>query len=103
MVYGGLPTVALMQTDEQKIRYLQTQISNLYLRDVVLRNKLSSDRDLSELFDIIASGISALTNPTKLSNTFASVKKSKLSAVTIDKYIEYMENAFLIDKNSILK
>ena len=98
MVYGGLPTVALMQTDEQKVRYLQTQISNLYLRDIVLRNNLSSDKDISELFDIIASGISALTNPTKLANTFSSVKKSKLSAVTIDKHIEYMENAFLISK-----
>ncbi len=98
MVYGGLPAVALMQTDEQKAKYLQTQISNLYLRDIVLRHNLSSSNDLSELFDIIASGISALTNPTKLSNTFHSIKKSKISAVTIDKYIEYMEDAFLINR-----
>ncbi len=96
MMYGGLPAVALMKTDEQKVKYLQTQISNLYLRDIVLRYNLFSDNDLSELFDIISSNMSTLTNPTKLSNTFESIKKSKLSAVTIDKYIEYMEDAFLL-------
>ena len=75
MVYGGLPAVALMNTDEQKIKYLQTQISNVYLRDIVLRHNLASDRDLGELIDILASGISSLTNPSKLADTFRSVKK----------------------------
>lgn len=98
MVYGGLPAVALMQTDEQKSKYLQTQITNLYLRDIVLRHNLNSDNDLSELLDIIASGISTLTNPTKLSDTFRSVKKSKLSSVTIDKYITYMEESFMLSR-----
>ncbi len=98
MVYGGLPAVALMSTDEQKAKYLQTQISNLYLRDIVSRYNLTSDSNLDELIDILASGISTLTNPTKLSNTFATVKKTKLSAQTIDKYIDYMEEAFLINR-----
>lgn len=98
MVFGGLPAVSLMETDEQKIKYLQTQISNLYLRDIVLKYNLISNNNLSELFDIVASGISTLTNPSKLSNSFASIKKSKLSAVTIDKYIEYMEDSFLISR-----
>ena len=74
-MYGGLPAVALMNTDEQKIKYLQTQISNVYLRDIVLRHNLASDRDLGELIDILASGISSLTNPSKLADTFRSVKK----------------------------
>ncbi len=98
MVYGGLPAVAQMHTDEQKAKYLQTQIYNLYLKDIVSRNNLASDSDLSELFDIIASGISTLTNPAKLSDTFGSVKKSKLSAATIDKYLDHMEDAFLISR-----
>lgn len=98
MVYGGLPAVALMNTDEQKIKYLQTQISNVYLRDIVLRHNLASDRDLGELIDILASGISSLTNPSKLADTFRSVKKASLSAVTIDKYIDYMEEAFILSK-----
>ncbi|MEE0898412.1 MAG: AAA family ATPase, partial [Acutalibacteraceae bacterium] len=70
MVYGGLPAVALMKTEEQKTNYLMTQIRNLYLRDIVRRYKLHSDEDIGELLDILASGISTLVNPKKLSDTF---------------------------------
>lgn len=98
MIYGGLPAVVKMQTDEQKINYLQTQIKNVYLRDIVSRYNLASDQNLGELFNIIASGISTLTNPSKLSNTFKSVKNNSISASTINKYIEYMEDSFLIKR-----
>ncbi len=98
MVYGGLPAVALMQTNEQKISYLKTQIKNVYLKDIVERNNLSNDRNLEELLNILSSGISSLTNPTKLEKTFRSVKKSKISANTIDSYINYMRDAFILSK-----
>lgn len=98
MIYGGLPAVALMKTPEQKTSYLKTQIENVYLKDIVERHNLNSDEDIGELLDIIASGISSLTNPTKLANTFKSVKNSSLSAFTIDRYITYMQQAFMLSK-----
>lgn len=98
MVYGGLPAVALMKTPEQKSSYLKTQLENVYLKDIVERHNLNSDENLGELLDIIASGISSLTNPTKLANTFKSVKNSSLSALTIDHYITYMQQAFMLSK-----
>lgn len=98
MIYGGLPAVALMTTPEQKSSYLKTQIENVYLKDIVARHKLNSDENIGELLDIIASGISSLTNPTKLANTFKSVKNSTLSALTIDHYITYMQQAFMLSK-----
>lgn len=98
LVYGGLPAVALMQTDEQKANYLITQMKNVYIKDIVDRNKLNSNQDISELVDILASGISTLTNPRKLENTFKSVKNSTLCASTIDKYIGYLKDSFLISK-----
>ena len=98
MVYGGLPAVALMKTPEQKSSYLKTQLENVYLKDIVERHNLNSDENLGELLDIIASGISSLTNPTKLANTFKSVKNSSLSAFTIDHYITYMQQAFMLSK-----
>ena len=70
MIYGGLPAAALMKSSEQKMSYLKTQLKNLFIKDIVDRYHLGSDENLEELFDIIASGISSLTNPTKLSNTF---------------------------------
>lgn len=98
MVYGGLPAVVLMKTEEQKSSYLKTQLKNVYLKDIVERHNLNSNEDLGELLDIIASGISSLTNPTKLANTFKSVKNSSLSPLTIDHYITYMQEAFLLAK-----
>lgn len=98
MIYGGLPAVAAMQTSEQKASYLKTQLQNVYLKDIVERHNLGSDENISELLDIIASGISSLTNPTKLSNTFKSVKNSSLSAITVNNYITYMQEAFMLSK-----
>lgn len=98
MIYGGLPAVALMKTSEQKSSYLKTQLQNVYLKDLVERNNLNSDENIGELLDIIASGISSLTNPTKLANTFKSIKNTSLSALTIDRYITYMQKAFILSK-----
>lgn len=98
MVYGGLPAIVSMKTDEQKSTYLRTQFQNVYLKDIVERQHLNNDENIGELLNIIASGISTLTNPTKLSNTFKSVKNVNLSATTIDKYIDYMQDAFIISK-----
>ena len=98
MIYGGLPAIALMETEEQKSLYLKNQMKNVYLKDIVERYKLNSDGDISKLLNVIASGIPSLTNPTKLSNTFKSAKNSALSASTIDNYITYMEEAFILSK-----
>lgn len=98
MIYGGLPAVALMKDQEQKASYLKTQLQNVYLKDIVERHNLASDENIGELLDVIASGVSSLTNPTKLMNTFKSIKKSNLSAFTIDNYITYMQEAYMISK-----
>lgn len=97
-VYGGLPAVASMKSEEQKANYLITQMSNVYLKDIVNRNGLNSDRDIGELVDVLASGISSLTNPKKLENTFKTVKNSTLCAATIEKYIGFLKDSFLVNK-----
>ena len=97
MVYGGLPRVILAKTDEERMSYLQTQIEKTYLKDVIDRHNVRNDEELSELLNIIASGISSLTNPRKLANTFNSVKQMSLSEVTIKEYIHYFKEAFIID------
>jgi hypothetical protein len=97
-VYGGLPAVALMNTEEQKTNYLITQVNNLYIRDIINRYHLQSDTTIGELLDVISSGISTLTNPRKLSATFASVKQTTISELTVDKYIGHMEDAFMINR-----
>lgn len=98
MIYGGLPAIVSMKTPEQKISYLKTQLKNVYIKDLVERHNLNSDENISDLLDIIASGISSLTNPSKLSNTFKSVKHEILSPATINNYIDYMQEAFILSK-----
>jgi len=95
-VYGGLPAVALMKSEEQKATYLATQMKNVYLRDIVKRYNLQNDTNLGEVLDILASGISTLVNPKRISDTFRSVKKTEIAPETVKKYISYMEDAFLV-------
>ena len=98
ILYGGLPMVALMNDDEQKTIYLKTQLTNVYLRDIILKNHLTNDKNIDELLDVTASGMSSLTNPNELSNTFKSEKHEQISAITIDNYLNYLEDAFVISK-----
>lgn len=98
MVYGGLPAAALMNTEERKSNYLMSQMQNLYLKDIINRYNLSEDANIGELLDVIASGISTLTNPRKLADTFKTVKKSGISEVTVSRYISHMEDAFMINR-----
>ena len=97
-VYGGLPAVALMTTEEQKSTYLISQMKNLYLKDIIKRYNLPETTMIGEVLDVIASGISALTNPKKIADTFASVKQERISDFTVDKYIGHMEDAFMLSK-----
>lgn len=97
-VYGGLPAGALMKTDEDKMNYLKGQLENVYLRDIVQRYDIRLTTELEYLLNILASGISTLTNPTKIASTFMSVEKSKISANTIDKFIGYFEDSFMLKR-----
>lgn len=97
-VYGGLPAGALMKRDEDKMNYLKGQLENVYLRDVVHRYDIRLTSELEDLLNILASGISSLTNPSKIASTFKSIKQSKISANTIDKFIGYFEDSFILKR-----
>lgn len=97
--YGGMPLVLTMETHEEKSKYLRDLFTQTYIKDVVERNKILNDTEiLEDLLNIIASSIGSLTNPKKLSNTFDTEKKVKISSVTIEKYLSYFMDAFLIEQ-----
>ena len=98
MVYGGLPQVAQFSLERQKAEYLKNIFTNVYLKDVVERNKIQNVDEIGTLVDILASAIGAPTNPTKISNTFASERGSSYSNKTISNHIDYLAEAFLISK-----
>lgn len=96
--YGGMPLCLSMRTQADKAKYLANLFEATYLADIINRNKLRGNVEINELTDILASSIGSLTNPLKLSNTFASTKSVKLSANTISAYLGYLQDAFLIEK-----
>lgn len=100
LIYGGLPQVAQFSLERQKEEYLKSILSNVYLKDVVERNHIQNIDELDTLLDILASSTGALTNPTKISNTFVSERGSNYSNKTISNHIDWLTEAFLIAKAS---
>lgn len=98
MTYGGIPIVVLADTPEQKMALLENLFSETYIRDIKTRNKLRNVSEMEALLNILSSSIGSLTNPNKLCNTFHTVNQSKITATTIIKYIEYLEDSFLIEQ-----
>lgn len=98
ITYGGIPIVVLADTDEQKMALLDNLFKETYIRDIVVRNKVRNVGEMETLLNILSSAIGSLTNPNKLQKTFKSVNQSKITATTITKYIEYLEDSFLIEE-----
>jgi predicted AAA+ superfamily ATPase len=98
--YGGMPVVMSRKTHEEKSKYLKDLFTRTYISDVIERHRILNDREvLEELLNIVSSSIGSLTNPTKLSNTFHSVKRTKISSATINTYLDYFVDAFIICKS----
>ena len=98
ITYGGIPIVVLADTDEQKMALLDNLFKETYIRDIASRNKVRNVGEMETLLNILSSAIGSLTNPNKLQKTFKSVNQSKITATTITKYIEYLEDSFLIEE-----
>ena len=99
MAFGGLPMIATMQSDEEKMKYLQTLFKKTYITDILDRYKIKNEEELEELINILASSIGGLVNPNKLVNTFKSVKNVSISPNTISFYLEILQEVFMVEKS----
>ena len=97
MLYGGIPLVALRDSRENKASALENLFSEIYVRDIQKRNKIKNIGELEDLLNIVSSAIGSLTNPEKLSKTFKSMKNSRITSVTVKKYLDYLEDSFLLE------
>jgi len=96
--YGGLPALIDMNNAKQKMDYLKGIFDNVYMKDVIDRNKIKNKDEINTLVDILASAIGSPTNPTKISNTFATERHSSYTHKTISAHIDFLEEAYLISK-----
>ena len=97
MLYGGIPLVVLRENPADKSAVLSSLFNEIYIRDIVQRNKVRNKGELEDLLNFVSSSVGSLTNPEKLKNTFHSVKKSRITSATIIKYLHFFEDSFLLE------
>ncbi len=98
ITYGGMPLIQSQKTDEQKSKYLNTLFEMTYIKDIIERNNITRNDILDTLINILASSVGSLTNPQKIHNTFISNGTKELSKNTINSYLNYLLDSFLIEK-----
>ncbi|MDR1017538.1 MAG: ATP-binding protein [Lachnospiraceae bacterium] len=98
ITYGGLPYVVGLENEQDKVEYLNNLFKETYIRDIRERYKIEKVEELNELIEILASATGSLTNPSKILATFKTVLHSDISINTIRKYIDYLEDAFIINE-----
>lgn len=96
--YGGLPALVTMH-EEERLTYLKQLSTTMYFRDIVERYNVENSSELRELMRVLASSVGSLTNASNLANTFKSKKRLSLSDNTINKYLKYLEESFLVEKS----
>ncbi|MEE1323974.1 MAG: ATP-binding protein [Bacteroidales bacterium] len=99
LTFGGLPKIATMRGNEEKMKYLQTLFNKTYITDILERYKIKNEEELEELINILASSIGGLINPNKLVKTFKSVKNVSISPNTLSFYLEILQEVFMVEKS----
>lgn len=97
--YGGLPLVMTKKTHDEKAKYLQSLFDAIYISDIMDRNKLVYEKSvLDDILNIVSSSVGSLTNANKITNTFKSAKQMNIGAPTVNRYLDYFIDAFLLYK-----
>ena len=99
MVYGGIPLVLSQKTHEQKSAFLKSLFNEVYITDILGRNRIRNKEELEELLDIVSSAVGSLTNSNKLAQTFKSIKNKSINKSTIKKYLDSLCDSFLIEES----
>lgn len=98
VLYGGLPSITMLRASEQKVEFLKNLFKETYINDIIGRHSIKNKEEFEELIDILSSGIGSLTNPKKLCDTFRSKKQKSISINTINNYLEYLCDSFIVSK-----
>ncbi len=96
--FGGMPLVLQRTTDAAKQQYLKDLFRHVYLKEIIVRYSLRSDNELANVTDIVASDIGSMLNPLRIANTIKTAKNKSVSQNTIEKYLDYLQDSFLIDQ-----
>ena len=99
VLYGGLPLIFSKKTDEEKSKYLKDLFDQTYIKDIIERNNIQRVDILDSIINILASSVGSLTNPKKIYDTFVSNGEKEISSNTVNSYIKYIEDSFIVNKS----
>lgn len=96
MLYGGLPRIIALTDEKDKKNYLSELYKELYIKDIVERNRVEREDILNDILDFLASQISSLTNPTNIANALMSMRNENVNPTMVSNYIKHAMDCFLI-------
>ena len=96
MLYGGLPRILALPDEKDKKNYLSELYNELYIKDIVERNRVEREDILNDILDYLASQISSLTNPTNIANALSSMRNENVNPTMVSNYIKHSMDSFLI-------
>ena len=99
ITYGGLPLILSKKTGEEKSQYLKDEFERTYIKDIVECNKIQRVDILDSIINMLASSVGSLTNPKKIYDTFVSNGEKKISSNTVNTYLKYIEDSFIVNKS----
>ena len=99
VLYGGLPLILSKKTDEEKSKYLKDLFDQTYIKDIIERNNIQRVDILDSIINMLASSVGSLTNPKKIYDTFVSTGEKEISFNTVNSYIKYIEDSFIVNKS----
>ena len=99
VLYGGLPLILSKKTDEEKSKYLKDLFDQTYIKDIIERNNIQRVDILDSIINMLASSVGSLTNPKKIYDTFVSNGEKEISFNTVNSYIKYIEDSFIVNKS----
>ena len=99
VLYGGLPLILSKKTDEEKSKYLKDLFDQTYIKDIIERNNIQRVDILDSIINMLASSVGSLTNPKKIYDTFVSNGEKGISSNTVNSYIKYIEDSFIVNKS----
>lgn len=95
MMYGGMPYLINLTTDEEKFKYLDELFEEIYFKDIEERYTIMLPGVLRDLTSALCSSVGSLTNASKIERTLKSTKGIKTDAETISTYLTYLKESYM--------
>ena len=94
-MYGGMPYLSYLESDDDKYEYLTNLFDEIYFKDIKERYDLKLPGVLEALTNSLCSSVGSLTNASKIARTVATTMNTKTDSETIALYISYLTDSFL--------